>query len=273
MVDIQGAFAFVDEQGTALERALMRYALGAVQAQSVIGELAAYQDEQGGWAGLVPGCPPGLPLVASCCRALQVLRWLSADSHPMVDRTATYLAGRQHADGYWDEDPAANGQTLAPWMQPGTEQNRLWLTAAVARMLLETGHETEVYFGRALRTLTQAWEAGAFWGRGGPLRPLWMMMPLFQQGGLAQDKPLVEACMVRLWSAVLFEELDAMEVTTVAHAALSTRYAGNHLYLAARNRVLGHQQADGGWATDYGEDYRAAATVDAVMLLRNGGLL
>jgi hypothetical protein len=100
-----------------------------------------------------------------------------------------------------------------------------------------------------------------------------MMLPLFKMVGHAQDTHIVESCNNRLLAAVEFEELDPMDVTAVAHAALNTRYTGNKLYVAARDKVLTQQQADGGFATNYGELHRPNATVDALMLMKWGGLL
>lgn len=273
MVDIEGAVQYIQQHGTPLQQSLAGYAVGAAAAGDVLAALTPYQRDDGGWTGLDPDCPTALSVVSCTWLALQYLRWISADGHPLVDSTADFLTAQQHAEGYWDEADAITQHNPPPWMQPGDRKTRVWLTAAVARMLMETGHETQVYFGRALTYLSQAWEDGVFQGKHTFLHPLWMMLPLFHIRGQPEDKPIVEGCHTRLLAAVSFGELDPMDVTAVAHAALNTRYAGNQLYIAARDRVLAYQQADGGWATDYGAAHRPNATVDALMLLRWGGLL
>lgn len=273
MVDVQRAVAFVAGRGTPLQIEMAKYAIDAAKSTDVFPLLAAYQRQDGGWTGLDPDCPPGLSTLSCTWLALQYLRWLSADSHPLVESTAAFLAARQHERGYWDEPDDITQHDPPPWMQPGQDAIRAWLTAANARMLLETGHETRVYFGRALTYLTEQWDAGLFKRPETPLHPLWMMLPLFKKGGLPEDDPIVEACMVRLWSAVLFDDLDPMDVIAVAHAALNTRYEGNRLYLAARDKVLAAQQPDGGWPTNYNDAHRPNATLDAIMLLRVGGML
>lgn len=267
MVDIQGALDFVGAHGAAHHIALAGYAIGALEAAAVLTALAPLQHPDGSWGGLSPSCPAPQTGVACAWQALQILRWISADNNPLVHRTGDYLAGTQHADGYWDDTAALPAQNASP------AARRMWLTAANARLCVETGQDTSIYLGRALSYLSEQWEAGALHGRGAPLHPLWMMLPLFKRVGQPTDEAIVEACQLRLRAAVIFAELDPMDLTAVAHAALQTRYAGNALYIDARDRVLEHQQSDGGWATDYGESYRPAATVDALMLLRLAGLL
>lgn len=273
MVDVDGARHYLEQHGTPLQQTLGRYAIGEATAGDVIAALAPYQQPDGGWTGLDPDCPAGVSVMSCTWLALQYLRWISADQHPLLDSTADFLAAHQHADGYWDEPDAITAHNPPPWMQPGERKNRVWLTAAVARMLMETGHETQVYFGRALTYLTRAWDDGVFQGKQTFLHPLWMMLPLFHTGGQPDDQRIVDGCHTRLLAAVEFGELDPMDVTAVAHAALNTRYTGNKLYIAARDRVLEYQQPDGGWTTDYGAAHRPNATVDALMLLRWGGLL
>lgn len=191
----------------------------------------------------------------------------------MVDRTAHFLAASQHPDGYWDEPNAVQGEDVPSWLVPGQPGVRVWLTAAIARMLTETGHETHVYFGKALNYLSAAWHDGLFHEPGAPYHALWMMLPLFKTAGQPEDAPIIEGCNDLLLQRVQFGQPDPMDITMIAHAALNARYGGNRLYVAARDKALGGQQSDGGWATGYGEAHRPNATVDALMLLRWGGLL
>ncbi|MEO0562878.1 MAG: hypothetical protein AAF125_12280, partial [Chloroflexota bacterium] len=146
----------------------------------------------------------------------------------------------------------------------------LWLTAALARRLLENGRDIEVYFGRALNLLSAAWADGTL--HSAPITATAMMLPLFHVGGQTDDAGLVEGCRAALLTAVNDPETDPADIITIAHAALNTRYAGNELYIAARNRALSCQENDGGWAAADAM-HRPMATVDALMLLRWGGML
>ncbi|MEL6150254.1 MAG: prenyltransferase/squalene oxidase repeat-containing protein [Chloroflexota bacterium] len=273
MVDVIGAVQFIDAHGSDVHRAMARQAVGAALPADVITALTPLQRDDGGWTGLHPDCPRDFSTISCTWMALQYLRWIGVDKTPLIDRTVAYLAAQQHADGYWDEPDEIIQHNPPPHMQPGNPRTRMWLTAAVARMLLETGHDTDVYFGPALSYLSDRWEAGTLRGKNALLHPLWMMLPLFKMVGHARDAHIVESCNNRLLAAVEFEELDPMDVTAVAHAALATRFAGNKLYVAARDYVLTQQQAAGGFATNYGEQHRPNATVDALMLMRWGGLI
>ena len=139
------------------------------------------------------------------------------------------------------------------------------------RSLLETRRETEVYFGRALNYLSRAWERGTV--HTAPVTALAMMLPLFKNGGQPSDDAIVAGCNTALLSAVAQQDTPAPALITIAHAALNARYAGNELYIATRDRVLSLQADDGGWPASSGVMFRVHATIDALMLLRWGGLL
>ncbi|MEM6527542.1 MAG: prenyltransferase/squalene oxidase repeat-containing protein [Chloroflexota bacterium] len=273
MVDVIGAVQYIEQHGSDVHKAMARYAVGAAMSGAVLTALEPLQRPDGGWTGLDPDCPDDLSTISCTWMALQYLRWIGVDSTPLIDSTVTFLAAQQHPDGYWDEPDAIAQYNAPPHMQPGEAATRMWLAAAVARMLLETGHDTQVYFGPALTYLSEQWEAGTLRGKNARLHPLWMMLPLFKMVGHARDAHIVESCNNRLLAAVEFEELDPMDVTAVAHAAMATRFAGNRLYIAARDYVLTQQQGDGGFTTHYGDRRRPNATVDALMLMRWGGLI
>lgn len=269
-MDVQAAVTFVAAHDTPLYTALAAYAVGAASSADVRAVLSPLQQADGSWRGVFPGLPDA-PSIAGAWRAMQWYRWLGIESAIEVDHTAAFLAAQQAADGTWAEaHPSSVSQA---GMLPGSRMETLWHTAAAARMLVENGRDTTVYIGRALSALNGAWEDGAFFGVGKALHPLWHMLPLFHQAGTRDDAPLVEACHTRLLAAVLFRELDPLDEIAVAHAGLTTRYAGSKLYVAARDAVIGAQQPDGSWPTAYGEDFRVVATVMALLLLQQGGML
>lgn len=271
MVDISGALGFVRQHGRREHSALAAFATGGAAQAQVTSVLVLLQAADGGWAGLAPGVPTRVPTLTGAAHLLQWMRWLSADQHPMIDRTAAYLAAHQHPDGYWDELAGVRHHNPPPGMVPGEPATRVLLTAAIARRLLETGRETEVYFGPALSYLSNAWARGTV--AAAPVTALAMMLPLFKIGGQPSDAAVVEGCHAALLAAVARQDTPAPDVITIAHAALNTRYAGNDLYIAARDKALTMQAADGGWAAPGGVMFRVHATLDALMLLRWGGLL
>jgi len=273
MVDVYGALHFLEQHGSPVHHVLARYVMGGATSADVVAVLLPYQQADGGWAALNPDCPTAVSTVHCTWLALQYIRWISADNHAVVDRTAQFLADAQHADGYWDETEAVLAYSPPPWLTPGQRNVRVRLTAAVARLLTETGHETQVYVGKALNYLSAAWNEGLFHEPDAQPHALWMMLPLFKTAGQPQDAPIIEGANALLMQRVQYGQLDPMDITHIAHAALNARYDGNRLYVAARDKALGNQRADGGWATGYGEAHRPNATLDVLMLLRWGGLL
>ncbi len=271
MVDISGALGFVRAHGRREHVALADFAVGAASQAQVTSLLVLLQAADGGWSGVAPGVPTRVPTLTGAAHLLQWLRWLSADNHPMLDRTATYLAAHQSPDGYWDELDPVRHHSPPPGMVPGEPATRVMLTASIARRLLATGRETEVYFGPALSYLSKMWASGAV--AAAPLTAMAMMLPLFKIGGQPSDTAIVEGCNAALLTAVAQHDATASDVITIAHAALATRYAGNDLYVAARDRALTMQADDGGWTDPGGMMFRVHATIDTLMLLRWGGML
>ena len=263
MVDLVNAFSFLTDHGQAHHLRLGEYAVGSVTSADVIQAMLPFQHESGGWMALEPETPVDSPGIRSCYRALQWLRWISADNHEAVDKTATFLARHQHMDGSWHEvqsEPTPPGEIVL-------------LTAAICRALMETGHETEVYFGRALNYLSDAWNDGTVHDPDTPIAAFTMMLPLFKIGGQSSDQHIVDGCTDKLSTAIEANTLDPADTVSIAHAALLTRYAGRRLYVRSRNRALELQESDGGWATRRGEAHRPNVTVDALLLLLWSGML
>ncbi len=271
MVDISGALNFVRVHGRREHTVLAEFTLGMASQAQATSVLVLLQAADGGWAGIVPGVPTRVPTLTGAAHLLQWMRWLSADNHPMVERTAAYLATHQHPDGYWDELDPVRYHNPPPGMVPGEPATRILLTASIARRLMETGRETEVYFGPALTYLSDAWVHGTV--DAAPVTAMAMLLPLFKIGGQPSDAAVVEGCNAALLNAVAQKDATAPDVIAIAHAALATRYAGNELYIAARNRALTLQADDGGWTAPGGTMFRVHATIDALMLLRWAGML
>jgi hypothetical protein len=137
VVDICKAVAYVQARGNAVERAR----LGAIlrdepPPEAALGELAALQKPDGGFAYWVPQ-------VSTVCDTAYVLEWfddLRIHRGPLVDPACRFLLHRQQEDGGWDEVEGVRAFNPPEWMVPGRVETRVWLTAYCAHVLMRFGY-------------------------------------------------------------------------------------------------------------------------------------
>ena len=113
------ACEFVRREGRLLDAELLNHSLGADNAHAVLNELAAYQNEDGGFGhGLEPDIRTPNSTAIATSVGFQVLRKIQADSeHPMVTAGIEYLiATLNHEDWVWPIiNPEVDLAPHAPW--------------------------------------------------------------------------------------------------------------------------------------------------------------
>ncbi|HZC16887.1 MAG TPA: hypothetical protein VE309_09000 [Caulobacteraceae bacterium] len=113
------ACVFVEDEGRALDAALLRHGLGEGPAEAVPTALAAYQNPDGGFGhGLEPDLATPASSAVATSVALRFLRRIEADSgHPMVRSALDWLAASFDWDaGVWPIITAAVDEAPhAPW--------------------------------------------------------------------------------------------------------------------------------------------------------------
>lgn len=273
-VNVARALRFVAAHGSEALQALAEVAVGERAPDQAVDALRPYQQADGGWAGIDPDYPAGVSLVAQTWLGLQWLVYVRPAGADLRDRTEAFLAQTQQPDGGWDEVDAIRTGDAPAWMQPGVSANRLWLTAAAACKLSELGAEPAVRFDAALDYLRAGWDTQARRFRSG-IHSHWMALPLFYRHGPRAeiDSAIMAGCRDRLYPLVDRAALDPLDVIAVAYGAQLCDEFAVELALLAVDRVIGYQQADGGWPTGYGDGYRALATVDALFVLRAAGVI
>jgi hypothetical protein len=113
------ACAFVEEEGRALDAALLRYDLGTGPAEAVLTSLAAYQNPDGGFGhGLEPDMASPASSALATSVALRLLRQIDAGGgQPMVAAALSWLDNTFDWDaGVWPIITAAVDEAPhAPW--------------------------------------------------------------------------------------------------------------------------------------------------------------
>lgn len=131
-IDIERARAFVEAQGTAVDRARAA-ALRGVVPNAVPDVIVALQNADGGFPiGLVPGRPSALSATG------QVLMWLR--DLKLVDtetgqHALAFVAGRQLPRGIWRERPEVALSDPSPWIDPDSTAADVYITALCANAL------------------------------------------------------------------------------------------------------------------------------------------
>ncbi len=272
MADVQRALDFTRCSGNPLWHTLASIAAGRLPAEQALDELRGFQNADGEWHDLDPDLRWTTSTISTTQVALQWLIWIGAADSDLAARSVEFLQGSQHADGYWDEPTEILGSDPPKWMLPGRKSNLLWLTAAVCRWLDEMGQENEVEFDAALEFLRDGWDGDRYPEYN---HTHWMALALFSRtaGDSDRDRQIARGCADFLSARLADDAVDPVDVTSVAQAALRAGEMGEGVLATALEKVTGDQEADGGWITRYGDRHRAAATAQALFLLKEVGAL
>ena len=252
-------YAFVQQTGSKLMKALAAHAAGFASADDVLPHLRTYQNDDGGWERFDSDMTGAISTISQTWVGLQWLLWTRPSDSILLDRTLEFLRQNQSDEGYWDEPHEILEYDPPPWMVPGNRANQLWLTSAVCCKLLELGREAEVRFDAAVEFLRSGWEIDRF-----PVyqHTHWMAANLF--GRLSDptdlDRRIASGCVSRLTDFLAAGTVDPLDITSIAYAAFKS--GSRDLFDVAFPKAVANQAEDGGWNTGYGDRHRPQATVE-----------
>jgi hypothetical protein len=266
-IDTERALAFVRAHGEPAERALAEFTAGKLSANAAADALRAHQNGDGGWTELGAARRYEISTLSHTWVGLHWLHELGISRGEMLDASLAFLARSQARQGYWDEPEALLELDPPPWMRPGVDANRVWLTAAVGRCVQQLGRSGDIDFAAVLAYLRQSFGAQGF---SAYLHTHWMALPIFSELAPGQrtelDRQILQSCRERLLGAVREHRADPADLAAIARAAC---VAGEpELLDAASAGVASSQAADGGCTTAYGDANRPAATLEALALGR-----
>jgi hypothetical protein len=271
-VNAAKALEFLQRNGDPAFCTLAQYALQQIPLETALQAIQPYQREDGGWARIDKDLEGDLSMISQTWLGLQWLIYLRPGGPENLRRTVDFLVRAQHPAGCWDEPQAVLAYNPPPWMLPGQYANQLWLTSAVCCKLSELDLLDRVRFDAALSFLRGGWRGDHF---PNSAHPHWMVMPLLYRTGPqnALDGEIMAGCRTFLWNGLTNHQIDPLDVTSVAYAAHLCGDFAADLFKLALDRMLSLQQPDGGWTTNYGDQHRPGATLDALFLLRRTGHL
>jgi len=132
-IDQERARAFVEANGTPIDRLRLGALLDGVRADETPPELRALQNADGGIALFMD---PGLPSALSpSANLLGWLRELGLERSDEARRALRFIAERQSNRGIWRERPELQVYNPPPWMDPESTAADIYTTALCASTL------------------------------------------------------------------------------------------------------------------------------------------
>lgn len=269
MLDVVSALEYIEQQGTAVELAIARYAAATMTKHDALKVLEPFQFSDGGWKN--PILQTHDVTLLNSVRVLQWLHWLHADQSALATRTAKFFAERQQPHGLWDVD--TYDHTFDPRWKVGAEHLHFALNVAIARVLVESVQDVEVYIGRALNQLVELWRKNYEHSPTcPPLCITYNLLTILSLVGQGDDRKINLACQKQLLDQ-LKQPLDSLDLLGITHATLSGGISTSRLFQMTQHKVLDGQMRDGSWQSQYGTPYHTLATMEALVLMRWSGLL
>ncbi len=266
-VNIEKAVAFVTARGDPIQIGRMSSILwGQKQSSTAIKRLYEMQNEDGGYSIEKGG-------ISTVCSTLNVMSWLDdlrIKEGTLVDGAVRFLKMHQKSDSGWDEVEAVKTTNPPPFMTPGENRTRTWLTACCAHWLTRFGCvEPPGSKGcPASFLLKQRERSGLLKGY---LRATWDALVLFSYNP-GPDSTEFKETLEAIESAYTPSECEgsnlAWLLTCLKHSDLPSSHP---LVGRVIQDLAAHQRAEGSWSSEDGEKFAVNATVDALRALRSYG--
>lgn len=269
MVDIDAAIGFVVARGDAVDRARLSFLrTGMTPAEEICANLEAGQAPDGGWSA--QGGGPVASIDATCFRLAEIDD-LHGLGRPAARRALDWLAGRQHLDGTWEEDPVLY-DSAPPWAKPGDPEATFYLTANAAFTLAIAAADAnpealtappyEVVLSRAARAILDALDENGVW-------PGFLISGWHAAAVLHRTEWFYESARMMV---VLGDRVATMSAADAAWMLAALRRAGisldDPLLAAARRRLDETQRSDGAWPSDDAPAFDVHTTLTALRALR-----
>lgn len=114
------AEGYIKQNGTNLQKACMDYIAGRGDKESIIKELAPYQNTDGGWAnGLEIEYPGTASTPYTTAAAMGYISKFELNESRLFSDTLKYLKNTQHKNGMWEDTDEMLKYPHPPYMGPG----------------------------------------------------------------------------------------------------------------------------------------------------------
>jgi len=172
-MNIHNSIHFIKTYGNVIEKARLSAILNDEKPSAeILKQLALFQKPDGGFSYWVKE----ISNITDTCFILEWFDDLKIFKGENVDPACQYLLARQQKDGGWDEVSEITNYSSPKWMVPGLIENRVWLTAYCAHILIRFGYaEAEGAYCPTDFLLAQSDSSGRLKGY---LRATWLALPM-----------------------------------------------------------------------------------------------
>lgn len=266
-IQLSSAIQYVTEHGTVLERArMLRILMDVEPSPEAYQKLLDSQNPDGGF----PSRPkPGSASSAdSTLTALWQFDELGMLSGQPACRALEFLRAVQRPDGGLDENAGLPEHDLPPWIRPGEESTRLYLTGYAAYWLGAAAAADHPAFLRAVAFLAARQQPE---GRiPGYMHNNWLAAAAFLFAG----EPFARSAARALEFLLLLARADwadsqlAWALDCLTRAGLAPAHPFARFCL---DEIAARQAPDGSWASEDGPAFATSATVGAIKVLKHHG--
>lgn len=247
-INIERARLFVDEHGTAVERARAAALVDNRKPEQAPDEIRALQNADGGFpVGLVAGRPSALSPTAY---VLTWLRELGLRKSPEAQRALALISQRQLRSGIWREQPEVQQFDVPLWMDPDSTAADIYTTALCAGTLAVLGADELPVDIAANWLQKQQARDGVLTG----FRAIssWLAVPAFAQ--IYGRETRATRRLIGGLGGILSEEWSAGMLAWMLQSLLDAGYTRRtELVDRAWNMLVAAQQPDGSFAPDEDE--------------------
>lgn len=261
VIDLSKSIAYVQQNGSLLERARLAYLLERVDPpENIIRPLLDIQNKDGGF----PSRPrPGSrSAVDSTLTALWQLLEFGRVNTPTAERALDFLAEMQSYDGSWDENPDLPPYDLPPWIVPGDLATHLYLSAYSTYWLGLSGAHPDA-FEQGIQYLSNQQDAAG--SLPGYLHTTWIGTAAFMMAGKAASAELGMAYLESRPLADWGDDQIAWALDFLGRAGLPKAHP---FYQGLIDALVQRQAPDGSWSSEDGPMHAAAATVSAIKVIK-----
>ena len=263
-MDITKSISFIEQNGSEIEKARLRYILYGVAAKpEILRPFISLQNEDGGFPlNRVKG------QTSTINDSLNALWWmddLGILHSPTSEKTIQYLIDTQLEDGGWDEDPNLSSEDLPEWIIPGELLTRHYLSAYSTYWLAIMGYRTNPAFLLSLDFLDTHLHEGTLFQ--GYLHTTWMASSVFLLSGEAFN----EAAMIGV-QTLLRQPNSRWKDSQLSWALDCLGKAGlpkEHPFIQMGIQELTRRQSpDGSWSHEEGITSAVNGTIAALKVFK-----
>ncbi|WAH38685.1 prenyltransferase/squalene oxidase repeat-containing protein [Alicyclobacillus dauci] len=256
LADLQAAFKFIEQHGSAIEKCRLSVLLGNRLPESdvAIHELVRLQREDGGCA---PFWAADTSSVDATCYWLAQCEQLGvAGNEACIQRALEFLSANQRSSGLIEEDDTLVN-VAPPWARPGDLEAQLYLTANAGFWLCHFDHDSD-RAALACHFLRTKVNGSGFLPTF--LHANWLAAGLFFRVGELTAADGLFVYLQRQLATLEPSQL-AWLLTTLCVAGVSSQHV---LVLDGLRKLSGMQLADGRWASEDGEWQDVHTTLEVI---------